>query len=63
MTTEPPGIVPRRSDRRGREWIGCVREAYARDALALEPAEPIRRHITDQIAVLRQETAPHEETR
>jgi RNA polymerase sigma-70 factor (ECF subfamily) len=35
--------------------------AAYRDALALEPAEPIRRHITDQIARLRQETPPYEE--
>jgi len=36
--------------------------AAYRDALALEPAEPVRRHITGQIAALGAAPAPTEET-
>ena len=36
--------------------------AAYRDALALEPAEPVRRHITGQIAALGAAHAPTEET-
>jgi RNA polymerase sigma-70 factor (ECF subfamily) len=43
---------------------GCREDAVAayRDALALEPAEPVRRHITGQIAALGMAPAPTEET-
>jgi predicted RNA polymerase sigma factor len=36
--------------------------AAYRDALALEPAEPVRRHITGQIATLGAAPTPTEET-
>ena len=44
-----------------RQSVSAAVAAY-RDALALEPAEPVRRHITGQIAALGAAPTPTQET-
>ena len=47
---------------RRQETPGSSAAAAYRDALALEPAEPVRRHITGQIAALGAVPTPTERT-